>query len=97
MNIAHSTFYYKNKARSSDRMKTEANLRDRIEAMCLEFPCYGYRRVTRLPYVIEEVYNRKRLHSALDYRPPNELEEMMLIQQTKQAFCQALLTLPVQS
>ncbi len=28
-------------------MKKEADLRDRIEAICLEFPRYGYRRVTR--------------------------------------------------
>jgi len=29
----------------------------------------------RLPYFLEEVYNRKRLHSALDYHWPNEYEE----------------------
>jgi transposase InsO family protein len=46
MNIVHSTFYYRNKAKSPEQMKTEADLRDRIEAICLEFPCYGYRRVT---------------------------------------------------
>jgi len=46
MNIARSTFYYKRKVKSSDRMKAEADLRDRIEAICLEFPRYGYRRVT---------------------------------------------------
>ena len=47
MNIARSTFYYRRKAKSPDQMKTEADLRGRIEAICLEFPRYGYRRVTR--------------------------------------------------
>ncbi|MCG2676037.1 IS3 family transposase, partial [bacterium] len=47
MNIARSTFYHKRKAKSPDRMETEADLRDRIEAICLEFSRYGYRRVTR--------------------------------------------------
>jgi len=47
MNIARSTFYRKRKAKSPDQMETEADLRDRIEAICLEFPRYGYRRVTR--------------------------------------------------
>ena len=44
MSIARSTFYCK--TRNPDRMKTEADLRDRIETICLEFPRYGYRRVT---------------------------------------------------
>ena len=44
MNIARSTFYCK--TRDSERMKTEADLRDRVETICLEFPRYGYRRVT---------------------------------------------------
>ena len=47
MNIARSTFYHKRKAKSPDQMETEADLRDRIEAICLEFSRYGYRRVTR--------------------------------------------------
>jgi len=47
MKLSRSSFYYKPKARSPERLKEEADLRDRIEAICLEFPRYGYRRVTK--------------------------------------------------
>jgi transposase InsO family protein len=52
--------------------------------------------VTRLPYFLEEVYNQKRLHSALGYRPPNEFEEALSNHENNQTPRQTLLTLPVQ-
>ena len=47
MNIARNCFYYKSRAASPGRMKLEADLIDLIEAICLQFPRYGYRRVSQ--------------------------------------------------
>lgn len=34
--------------------------------------------IERLPFFLEEVYNRKRLHSSIGYRPPTEFEAAVL-------------------
>jgi len=46
MQLSRSSFYYKPKSLSPERMESDADLRDRIEAICLEYTRYGYRRVT---------------------------------------------------
>ena len=48
-----------------------------------------------IPYFIEEVYNQKRLHSALGYQSPNEFERMV-VQLNIRIPCQSLLTAPAQ-
>jgi transposase InsO family protein len=47
MNLSPSSYYYKPKGKSLAQLKQEADVRDLIEAIVLEFSRYGYRRVTK--------------------------------------------------
>jgi transposase InsO family protein len=47
MQLAPSSYYYQPLAEDNAQLQAQADLRDRIEAICLEFPGYGYRRVTQ--------------------------------------------------
>jgi len=46
LNLNLSSYYYKPKEPTIDESKEENDLRDRIEQIALEFPRYGYRRIT---------------------------------------------------
>jgi len=58
MNIARSTFYYR---RQNTSMGKDTGVTDRIEAICLEFPGYGYRRVTKQLQHEGKVINHKKV------------------------------------
>ena len=58
MKLGRSTFYYRHDARAAAR---DADIRDRIEAICLEFTRYGYRRVTAQLKREKLIINHKRV------------------------------------
>jgi len=58
MAIARSTFYYRRRPAS---VQKDADITDRIEAICLEFPGYGYRRVTKQLQHEKKLINHKRV------------------------------------
>jgi len=42
MKVAPSSFYHKPKGKSPEKIQKEADLRSKIEAICLKFPRYAY-------------------------------------------------------
>ena len=65
------------KANPYDNAKIESFFKTlKVEEVYM-FEYETYREVLeRIPYFIEEVYNRKRLHSSLGYMPPEEFENI---------------------
>jgi len=61
MKIPRSTFYYRGKEKPFEELKAEADLQDRIEKICLNWPRYGYRRVTKQLYREGWKVNHKRV------------------------------------
>lgn len=46
LNLSLSSYYYKSKERAAPEIKKENDLQEHIEQIALEFPRYGYRRIT---------------------------------------------------
>jgi len=67
------------KANPYDNAKIESFFRTlKVEEVYMfEYETYG-EVLERIPYFIEEVYNRKRLHSSLGYMPPEEFDSMKI-------------------
>lgn len=61
MNVTRNSFYYTPKVKISEWMKAKADLVDRIEDICLEFPRYGYRRVSKQLQRAGWVVNHKKV------------------------------------
>ena len=81
------------KANPYDNAKIESFFRSlKVEEVYM-FSYETYKEVKdRIPYFIEEVYNKKRLHSSLGYMPPEEFEDIMINKDKKIESHQLVLT-----
>lgn len=61
INLKRSTYYYRPEPPSLEQLKRENDLRDRIEIIALEFPGYGYRRITKQLHREKIKVNHKRV------------------------------------
>jgi len=61
MNLAPSSFYHHLKRRDPWQMVSDSELKNRIGEICLEFPGYGYRRVTHQLRREGKLVNHKRV------------------------------------
>jgi len=61
LNLSLSSYYYRAKEQTIEESKAENDLRDRIEGIALEFPRYGYRRITHQLKREGMIVNHKRV------------------------------------
>ena len=61
MELARSSYYYQPKEPDPLVTKADLDIRDRIEAVCIDFPRYGYRRVTYQLHYDGYVVNHKKV------------------------------------
>jgi len=61
MSIPPSSFYYQAKEKPLEKLREDADLRDEIEKISLEFPRYGYRRTTKQLHRDGWAVNHKRV------------------------------------
>lgn len=72
MGLARSTFYYKNRVDIHAREQGDVEVKTKIEQIHLEFPSYGYRRITKQLRRDGVVVNSKRIRRIMrkfDLRP----------------------------
>ncbi|MBU2598606.1 MAG: DDE-type integrase/transposase/recombinase, partial [Actinobacteria bacterium] len=86
LNENHIKISMSNKASPYDNSIIESFFRTlKVEEVYM-FSYETYRDVIkRIPYFIEEVYNKKRLHSSLGYMPPEEFESKIKYNKMKKS------------